>query len=230
MIQTPAKPKKQTDPRKALWIWAVALGILSYQVAFGRLTFVDRQMASWVAALHSPFLDRVMQALTFFGSSTWTTVALIGLGFLAFRHGGIASVLILLGSFLVAAVMEVGLRLSIAQWRPDTIVVPASMDVMTRFELAGFPSGHGFRSAFVFGWFAQQLKDARWAQAGKVGCVVLIGLVGISRLYLNRHWATDVLGSWLVVLVALSIARCWEHGACKHAFAVREKLSSLKAS
>jgi membrane-associated phospholipid phosphatase len=110
--------------------------------------------------------------------------------------------------------MEVTLRLSIPHWRPDTLTLPASMDLVTRFELAGFPSGHAFRSAFVFGWLGDELKTvhAGWARLGRLLCVVMIVLVGFSRLYLNRHWASDVLGSWLVALVAFSIARCWEGG------------------
>lgn len=188
----------------------MALGVLSYQVARGHLVFMDQHVAGWVASIRSPSLDGIMHTITFFGSGSWLIVAFVGLAVFALRRGPSGSIPILVGAFLVGAAMELILRLSIPQWRPDTLTMPASMDVFTRFDLAGFPSGHGFRSAFVFGWLAKELKGSNIAKAGRIACLVMIGLVGLTRIYLNRHWATDVLGSWLIVLVALSIARVWE--------------------
>jgi undecaprenyl-diphosphatase len=217
MMQKVARPTVPTDPRLRLFGWALALGILSSQVARGHLVFVDQLLAGWMAALRSPALDEPMRVVTFFGGSTWTTLALLGLGALAWRRGGLKAVLILVGAFVVGGLIEIALRLTVPQWRPDTLTLPAAMDPMTRFELAGFPSGHGFRSAFTFGWLIRQRRNADTALAtlGRRIALVMIGLVGVSRLYLNRHWASDILGSWLVVLVALSVARVWEQRFCK---------------
>ena len=202
--------KTLPDSRPALLWWALALGALSVLVAQGVLAPLDQQLAGWVAALRSPMLDGPMRTLTWFGGSTWTLLGVSGLSALAWRRGGGAAVRMPWLAFLLGAVIEVLLRVSVAQWRPDTTALPPAMDAMTRFELAGFPSGHAFRSAFVFGWLAVEARG--WPRAGwwRALCLVMTALVGFTRVYLNRHWATDVAGAWLVVLTTVAMARWWE--------------------
>ncbi len=210
MTLTSPKTAAWTDPRHALWWWALALGVWSFLVARGYLVTTDESFRAWSAAIHSPSLDGLMRRVTFFGSSSWTILALVGLGLWTCRHGGVRAVGVLAGAFLVGGMLEVVLRLVVPHWRPDAPPIPASMDLISRFELSGFPSGHAFRSAFVFGGLIQRLKGVRWGKWGKVACLVMMTLVGFSRVHLNRHWASDVLGAWLVVLVTFSIARCWQ--------------------
>jgi undecaprenyl-diphosphatase len=199
--------KTPPDSRPALLGWSLALGALSVLVAQGVVAPLDRQIAGWMATLRSPMLDGPMRTLTWFGGSTWTLLGLSGLSALARRRGGWAAVRMLWLAFLLGAVMEVALRLSVGQWRPDTTALPPAMDAVTRFELAGFPSGHAFRSAFVFGWLAVEARG--WPRAGwwRAMCLVMTALVGCTRVYLNRHWATDVVGAWLVVLVTLAASQ-----------------------
>ena len=203
---TPTASATIPPDSRAAWLgWTIALGALSFVVTQGWLVPLDHLIAGWVAALRSPALDGPMHAMTWFGGSVWTIVGLAGLSYLAWRRGGQASALLMSGTFLIGAVMEIVLRLWVSQWRPDTMAIPEPLDPFTRFELAGFPSGHAFRSAFIFGWLAVGARGWR-----RPLCLVMIALVGFTRVYLNRHWATDVVGSWLVVLMTLAMARCWE--------------------
>lgn len=200
------------NPKRAIVIWGAALGLLASQVAQGHLTLLDGQMAQWVRAWQSPAFDGLMRALTFFGSSVWALAILAALASLAWRRGRWPKALTLGGAFLLGLLIEGALRLWVSQWRPDTVVVPPALDLIGRMHLAGFPSGHAFRSAFVFGWVSKELEsiNARWVGSAQILCGVMIALVGASRVYLNRHWATDVLGSWLVALLVLSIAKSWQ--------------------
>ena len=200
------------NPRRAIVICGVALGLLSYQVAQGHLKLLDQQSAQWVRAWQSPAFDGLMRALTFFGSSVWALAILAALASLAWRRGRRPEVLTFGGAFLLGLFIEGALRLWVAQWRPDTAAIPPALGLIGRMHLAGFPSGHAFRSAFLFGWLGWELVAwrSRLAGIGQGLCVAMIGLVGISRVYLNRHWATDVLGGWLVACVVLSIAKSWQ--------------------
>jgi len=190
--------------------WALALGVLSYLVAQGALVPLDMQVAGWMAAVRSPALDGSMQTLTWFGSSTWAVVGLFGLGVWAWRRGGNVAALPLIVTFLAGVLLQVVLRLWVSQWRPDVGAIPASMDWRTHFELAGFPSGHAFRSAFIFGWLAVEARGRPRAGWWRALCLVMTALVGFTRVYLNRHWATDVAGAWLVVLTTRAMAYWWE--------------------
>lgn len=58
----------------------------------------------------------------------------------------------------------------------------------------GLPSGHAQIAASVWGWLAVEVKK-RWFS---IVAVVLIFLIGLSRIYLGVHFLTDVLLGWLL--------------------------------
>ena len=65
---------------------------------------------------------------------------------------------------------------------------------------ASFPSGHTLLSASVYltlgalvASFAQKRRVRAFAL---VTAIVLTGLVGLSRVFLGVHWASDVMGGW----------------------------------
>lgn len=67
---------------------------------------------------------------------------------------------------------------------------------------ASFPSGHAMLSAVVFltlGVLAARFADRRRVKVLAMVAAVLISLlVGLSRIYLGVHWASDVLAGWCV--------------------------------
>ncbi len=67
---------------------------------------------------------------------------------------------------------------------------------------ASFPSGHAMLSAVVFltlGVLAARFADRRRVKVLAMVAAVLISLlVGLSRVYLGVHWASDVLAGWCV--------------------------------
>jgi membrane-associated phospholipid phosphatase len=73
-----------------------------------------------------------------------------------------------------------------------------------------FPSGHS-AGVIVFcgvlAYFAWQYwKNARARALTVTGVVVLTGVVGFDRLYLNVHWFSDVLGGWMFGIFWLSFS------------------------
>ena len=71
-----------------------------------------------------------------------------------------------------------------------------------------FPSGHSAASAAVLGSSAYVLSREGLVSSGVAASVATIGalLIGASRVYLDVHWTTDVLGGWSVggLVTALS--------------------------
>lgn len=71
-----------------------------------------------------------------------------------------------------------------------------------------FPSGHATASAAIFGTASYVLWREDMIPRGTAIALATVGtlLVGASRIYLDVHWTTDVLGGWSVggLVAALS--------------------------
>jgi len=73
---------------------------------------------------------------------------------------------------------------------------PSPDDVrVVRPETSGaFPSGHSQNPLMFWGALALQVRKT-WVT---VALVVVIFLIGLSRLYLGVHWPLDVIGGWTI--------------------------------
>jgi membrane-associated phospholipid phosphatase len=68
----------------------------------------------------------------------------------------------------------------------------------------GIPSGHSQNSASVWGLMGLSARR-RWAAAG---AILLVFLIGLSRIYLGMHFSSDVLAGWLIgALILLAFVR-----------------------
>ena len=93
-----------------------------------------------------------------------------------------------------------GLKLLIARPRPDLAEHP----VMT--HSFSFPSGHAANTMTVLvaiALFALPRRHRGWSVPAAVG---LAALVGMTRPWLGVHWPSDVLGGWMLALLAILAA------------------------
>lgn len=71
----------------------------------------------------------------------------------------------------------------------------------------GFPSGHAQIAAGIWGYIATRLHSPRW----RIFLVVLIFLIGFSRVFLGVHFISDVAAGWaiggLIVLLVTRLER-----------------------
>lgn len=90
---------------------------------------------------------------------------------------------------------------------------PVWPDPVDSAHYAAFPSGHAMTATVVCGlllWLLHSHGVARalWRTAVAVAVVSVAG-VGLTRVWLGVHWATDVVGGWLlgasVVVLAVSV-------------------------
>jgi membrane-associated phospholipid phosphatase len=85
----------------------------------------------------------------------------------------------------------------------------ANLNVQTRMDL-GFPSGHALMGTLFYGWLVFmafreiQNRYLKWS-AVFLGMAVIF-LIGVSRLVISVHFATDVLAGWAAGVLWLSIS------------------------
>lgn len=136
----------------------------------------------------------------------------LGRDFTALGGNGILTLVTLLAVFGLAATGRRRLALSLALSvggalvaslllkegfdRPRPDLVPHGSNVYT----SSFPSGHSMMSAVVWlslASLASRLGGATLGRIALAAAVLVVGLVGLSRVYLGVHWPTDVAAGWL---------------------------------
>lgn len=80
--------------------------------------------------------------------------------------------------------------------RPDTPYVENML-----LKTYSFPSGHAYASLITYGLLAfitWRFVRSSWRWPVTIGLIVLILLVGISRIYLGAHFPSDIIGGWIL--------------------------------
>ncbi len=90
-----------------------------------------------------------------------------------------------------AAVIETVAKLLVGRGRP------VLLDPLAHASGKSFPSGHAMTSFVAFGLLVL-LVHRRARVAAAAAALVLVPLVGFSRLALGVHYLSDVLGAWLL--------------------------------
>jgi Membrane-associated phospholipid phosphatase len=129
------------------------------------------------------------------GLAVLVLFALIAIGFLLIWQRRL-SALILAGGLVGGVSLSEGLKALFHRARP-----PADYQLVETIN-ASFPSGHALMATVFYLSVAVMLARAFPRQKVKTYvmsvAVVLVMIVGLTRIYLGAHWTTDVLGGWAV--------------------------------
>jgi undecaprenyl-diphosphatase len=142
-----------------------------------------------------PFwLDHAAADLTAIGSvSVLAALSLAVGGFLALNRRWIEA-------GIIAAAFGGGLAISQALKGVFGRERPPEIYRASEILNASFPSGHALLSAVVFLTLGAMLAQAASGRALRTyvmsAAIILVLVVGLTRIYLGVHWTTDVLAGW----------------------------------
>ena len=169
----------------------LALSKVGEDVMEGETTAFDAVVQAWMLHHQSPPLATFFLWVTRLGGVTGMLILTACAGVFLWRREQRRVVPIIIVMPLVAVGCFSLAKSIYARPRPAGLggVVPSSY---------AFPSGHATASAAICCTLAYVFWRERYV-SGAVAvlfAIVIPLLIGFSRLYLNVHWATDVLGGW----------------------------------
>ena len=202
-----AREEVAPAPERALRTRAFQVALFSAIGAFAVLTFmvkstpffpIDLQITQALQSVESPLFASAMNVISWPGFPP-QLVILPALVAMLLYHFGLhwEAITVLVAAFLPLTI-SVAIKELIRRPRPTGDLV----DVFRILDSYSFPSGHVmfYLGFFGFLWFLtfMLLKPSFGRTCLLIVFGGLIALVGVSRIYLGQHWASDILGAALL--------------------------------
>lgn len=179
---------------------AIVFVALLEDVLEGDLSRIDSAAyALIVERLRADWLTPIMEAVS--ALATPVSLVVLLLVIVAFapgkRPGACAAV-----NLVLVFLLNQALKFAIQRPRPDGFQLAVEQGF-------SFPSGHSMVAMAFFGLLVWMVWRYEADRATRIGCAVafsaVIVLVGVSRIYLGVHYASDVLAGFCVSLAWLAI-------------------------
>lgn len=187
----------------------ISLAIISFLI-FVAISYliVTRETLVFDTVIREVIYGHRNEGLTFFFTmitylGNWQTITLICCLFLTFPQTRIPAGLLLSITAILSTSMEKALKITFHRQRPDL--------TLHLIQQGGhsFPSGHSMTSLVFYGMIIflcqKNIKNKTITNIVTVLLVILIFLIGFSRIYLGVHYPTDVLGGWAIGICLLII-------------------------
>lgn len=204
-VQTARRPwyyvLRQT--RFLLGVYLIILALfatLAFWVHIHPVLPVDIAITKEFQENQSSWLRTFMIAVSYLGNTSWLFVGLILLAVVAFWAFRLRlEAVIIAGVCATSSLLNLAIKLLIDRPRPAASLVT----ILQHASGNSFPSGHVMSyMAFwglLFSLDIMVFKGGRW---WRIALLTISGLfvvlVGPSRIYLGDHWASDVLGAYLL--------------------------------
>ena len=182
---------------------AIVLGLADGATEGNGLASIDPPIWQWMIEHRTPALTSVAIFFTNIGSTiAMSIIAVASVGYLLWRHRRADAVLVAVVAAGAGVLVRFG-KATVGRDRP-----PANFRLVVENN-ESFPSGHALASAAIIGVLLVVFVPSigrHWVRAGVIAAGLLFVLtIGLSRLYLGVHWATDVLGGWVTGLAWLML-------------------------
>ena len=182
-------------PQMVVITGTVTYVIVSVFVVLGAVDPMNTFVYEWL----QPLPDRVFAYVTELGSAQVIVgLSILGSLFCYWRGNRIEAwrlALVGIGTLLFTQVLKLVYGI-------DRPLIDASLDATTY----SFPSGHASGSLALYGLIAYVLYRKKQSRVVIFILLCLVLAVSLSRVILNVHYFSDVLGGWLVALTMIALS------------------------
>jgi membrane-associated phospholipid phosphatase len=179
------------------------LAVLAHSIAY--FTF-DVMITREVQEFRAGWFDLLMRALNWIGFTPQVNLISLAVVVLLFAIGLQWETVVILASTVGITVLGLGIKLLVDRPRPSADLVT----VISPLNDYSFPSGHVlfFTAFFGFLFFLafSLLDSSAWRTVLLILLGGLVALIGWARIYAGQHWASDVLGAYLLASVWLALS------------------------
>ena len=158
---------------------------------------LDATAFEFVHRLSSPEMDLAAIAISFMGSEAVWILSVLLLGLFLWQRRWGAAIMLILVSGGVQLLNDI-LKSTFHRARPVQVVA------LIAAQQYSFPSGHAMVSAafyFYLAYLCWRLVRGVWRFVMIAGLVVLVLLIGVSRIYLQAHYLSDVIAGYIAGFV-----------------------------
>ncbi len=174
----------------ASWVFA---GIAGDVVSGDPLTLVDAQLAAWFHVHSTPLITQFMLIIGYLQGTLGMSIYALLFGiFLMWRKQRY---------WLLTLILTVpgGMLLNVLMKQIFHRARPSFTDPIITLTTYSFPSGHVAGATLFYGVLAAflvtHISKWRWRAVIVLVAILLVALVGLSRIYLGVHYLSDVLAA-----------------------------------
>ncbi|KST65417.1 phosphoesterase [Mastigocoleus testarum BC008] len=152
----------------------------------------DKAILLWIHQYANPTWDSIMLSITKIGDPI-ILVTVVGVTFITLLWKRYPQEAKIFGFHVLGAtVLSYSLKFAFSKQRPQL------WEQLITEKSYSYPSGHALGSMVLYGFIAYLLAShyPKFAIIIYSFAVILIGAVGLSRLYLGVHWPTDVFAGY----------------------------------
>ena len=186
--------------KEKIIISLICLIIWIILVIFNKLEWFDESIYIFLSNFNSDALTNVMKVITAFANTkTIVLLTVLSLASLCWKD---KKCFYIIYTIILSTILNNILKLIIKRERPTHYRYIIE-------KTYSFPSGHAMASICFYGsiivLIINSKLDKKYKYLITIFLSILIFFIGISRIYLGVHHASDIIGGWLIGMILLII-------------------------